>query len=79
MEGENILVSKLNEFTRKYYKNKIIRGTLVSLGILLSLYLAEILKPYNKKITRLGLGLPLGGELEYADEETLSSAFESRK
>ena len=46
MEGENILVSKLNEFTRKYYKNKIIRGTLVSLGILLSLYLAEILLEY---------------------------------
>lgn len=43
------------------------------------LYLTEILKPFNKKITRLGLGLPLGGELEYADEETLSSAFESRK
>jgi len=46
MEGENILISKLNEFTRKYYKNKIIRGTLISLGILLSIYLAEILLEY---------------------------------
>lgn len=38
--------------------------------------------PENKKlpkITRLGRGLPVGGELEYADEETLSSAFESRR
>jgi len=43
------------------------------------IYLAEILKPFGKKITRLGLGLPLGGELEYADEETLSSALEGRK
>ncbi|MDP2864286.1 MAG: recombination mediator RecR [bacterium] len=32
-----------------------------------------------KKITRLGQGLPVGGELEYADEETLSSALEGRK
>jgi len=31
------------------------------------------------KITRLGRGLPVGGELEYADEETLGSAFEGRK
>ncbi len=31
------------------------------------------------KITRLGQGLPVGGELEYADEETLDSAFEGRK
>lgn len=42
-------------------------------------YLDKTLKPLNKKITKLGLGLPLGGELEYADDETLSSALESRK
>lgn len=44
-----------------------------------TLYLERILKPLNKKITRLGRGLPLGGELEYADEETLASALEGRK
>lgn len=43
------------------------------------LYLERKLKPLNKKITRLGRGLPVGGELEYADEETLSSALEGRK
>lgn len=43
------------------------------------LYLQRALKPLNKKITRLGRGLPLGGELEYADEETLKSALEGRK
>ena len=31
------------------------------------------------KVTRLAQGLPVGGELEYADEETLESAFEGRK
>ena len=44
-----------------------------------TLYLERILKPLNKKITRLGRGLPVGGELEYADEETLSSSLEGRK
>ena len=44
-----------------------------------ALYLERLLKPLNKKITRLGRGLPIGGELEYADEETLSSALEARK
>jgi recombination protein RecR len=51
-----------------------------------ALYLERLLKPLNLpagrqviKITRLGRGLPVGGELEYADEETLSSALEGRK
>jgi recombination protein RecR len=44
-----------------------------------ALYLERKLKPLNKKITRLGVGLPIGGELEYADEETLSLALENRK
>ena len=44
-----------------------------------ALYLERLLKPFHKKITRLGRGLPVGGELEYADEETLGAAFEGRK
>ncbi|MFQ6049794.1 MAG: recombination mediator RecR [Candidatus Paceibacterales bacterium] len=44
-----------------------------------TLYLERLLKPLNKKTTRLGRGLPTGGELEYADEETLKSALEGRK
>ncbi len=44
-----------------------------------ALYLERALKPLNKKISRLGRGLPIGGELEYADEETLTSALESRR
>ncbi len=41
----------------------------------------EIIKKTNPslKITRLGKGLPQGGELEYADDETLNAAFEGRK
>lgn len=44
-----------------------------------ALYLERKLKPLNKKITKLGRGLPTGGELEYADEETLGEALERRK
>ncbi len=44
-----------------------------------SLYLERILKPSGKKITRLCRGLPIGGELEYADEQTLKHALEGRK
>jgi len=44
-----------------------------------ALYLERILKPFGKKITRLGRGLPVGAELEYADEETLGNALEGRK
>lgn len=43
------------------------------------LFLERKLKDLNKKITRLGRGLPMGGELEYADRETLFSAFKSRR
>ncbi len=42
-------------------------------------YFPIILKPYSSKITQLAKGLPLGGEIEYADEETLNSALEGRK
>lgn len=43
------------------------------------LYLERLLKPLNIKTSRLARGLPTGGELEYADEETLKSALEGRK
>ena len=42
-------------------------------------YLEKELAPLKIKITRLGQGLPVGGELEYADEETLSSALQGRR
>lgn len=44
-----------------------------------ALYLQRTLSTLKLKVTRLGRGLPSGGELEYADEETLSSALDNRK
>jgi len=43
------------------------------------LYLTKLLKPYNIKLTRLARGLPIGSELEYADEITISSALKGRR
>lgn len=60
-------------------KEVIIATNATSEGRSTALYLKRLLKPFKKKITRLGQGLPVGGELEYADEETLSSALEGRK
>ncbi|MCJ7826965.1 MAG: recombination mediator RecR [Demequinaceae bacterium] len=42
-------------------------------------YLARILAPLGLRITRLASGLPVGGDLEYADEVTLGRAFEGRR
>ncbi len=44
-----------------------------------ALYLFEKIKPLNIKVTRLGYGLPVGGDLEYADEITLTRAIEGRR
>ena len=47
-----------------------------------TLYLERLIKKlpvFKGRVTRLGRGLPVGGELEYADEETLSSALEGRR
>ena len=43
-----------------------------------AVYIAKILKPANIKITRIARGLPVGGEIEYADEVTLMKSLEGR-
>lgn len=44
-----------------------------------ALYLIKLLKPLGARITRIGLGLPMGSNLEYADSATLSKALEARR
>ena len=41
-------------------------------------YISRLLKPMGIKISRLAYGIPVGGELEYADEVTLSRALDGR-
>ncbi|MBQ4071309.1 MAG: recombination protein RecR [Clostridia bacterium] len=42
-------------------------------------YLARILEPYEVRVSRLAYGIPVGGDIEYADEVTLSRAMEGRR
>ena len=42
-------------------------------------YLSRLLRPMGLRVTRLASGLPVGGDLEYADEVTLGRAFEGRR
>jgi recombination protein RecR len=44
-----------------------------------ALYLARLIKPLGVKVTRIASGLPVGGDLEYADEVTLGRALEARR
>jgi len=44
-----------------------------------ALYLAKVLKPLGVRVTRIAHGLPVGGDLEYADEVTLARALEGRR
>ena len=44
-----------------------------------AMYISKLLKPAGLKVTRIAYGLPVGGDLEYADEVTLSKAIEGRK
>jgi len=44
-----------------------------------ALYIAQQLRPFDVKTTRLAFGLPVGGDLEYADQVTMSKALEGRR
>lgn len=44
-----------------------------------AMYIAKLIKPAGIKVTRLASGIPIGGDLEYIDEITLSKAFEGRR
>lgn len=44
-----------------------------------ALYLAKLIKPAGIKVTRIAYGIPVGGDLDYADELTLARALEGRR
>ena len=48
-------------------------------GEVTAMYLARMLQPFGLKVTRIASGLPVGGDLEYADELTLGRALECRR
>lgn len=76
---DNLTIKELLNKVSKNNLNEIILALDTSTeGEATTLYIHRILSPITKKITRLGFGLPVGTELEYADELTLTRAFEGR-
>ncbi|MHB9154084.1 MAG: recombination mediator RecR [Endomicrobiales bacterium] len=77
---DDIRIEKLiNRLKKDKITELIIATDTDAKGETTALYLAEQLKPLGLKVTRLGYGLPVGGDLEYADELTLSRALEGRR
>jgi len=83
MEGigpDDLKISELlKRFTKQDFKEVIIATNPNVEGEATALYLARLLKPMGVKVTRIAHGLPVGGELEYADEMTLARALEGRR
>jgi recombination protein RecR len=48
-------------------------------GEVTAMYIARMMKPFGVRVTRIASGLPVGGDLEYADELTLGRALEGRR
>ena len=64
--------------TNKEIKELILATNVNVEGEATAAYLMKVLKPFGIKVTRIARGLPVGGDLEYADELTLSRALEGR-
>lgn len=73
---------KINELIDRIKNNKVQEVILATDpdmdGESTALYLIRVLKPMKVKITRIGKGLPMGSNIEYADEVTLANAMEGR-
>lgn len=75
---------KIKELLARVQNNKNIKEIILATnpnleGEATAMYISKLLKPLGLKITRIARGLPSGGDLEYADEITLSNALKGRK
>lgn len=76
---EQLRVKELLERLRTDVQEIILATNPTIEGDATALYLAKLLKPIGIKVTRLAHGMPVGGELDYADSATLLSALEYRR
>jgi recombination protein RecR len=77
---EDLHVQELLERVERDRVTEVIIATNPNLeGNATAMYVAALLKPLGVTVTRLASGLPVGGDLEYADEVTLSQALEGRR
>jgi recombination protein RecR len=78
--SDNIRIKELLDRLRNNTVKEVILATNTNLeGEQTAMYLSQVISPMGIKITRLARGLPFGTELEYADDVTLTRAFEGRQ
>jgi len=74
---------KINELIERVKKNEI-REVIIATnpntrGEMTAQYIRELLTPFHVEVTRIAYGLPIGGDIEFADEVTLGKALEGRR
>lgn len=83
MEGvgpEMLHIRELMERIRSGPVREIILATNPTVeGDTTAMYLARLIKPFGVKVTKIAFGLPVGGDLDYADQATLIQALEGRR
>lgn len=76
----NLKIKELIDRVQKENIKEVVIATNPSVeGQTTALYLSESLKNLNIKVSRIGFGIPIGGQLDYADSLTLKRSFENRK
>ncbi|MEK7475580.1 MAG: recombination mediator RecR [Candidatus Coatesbacteria bacterium] len=77
---EDLRIRELLERLRDGTVREVILGTNPDLeGEATCMYLSKLIKPLGVRVTRIARGLPVGGDLEYADQVTLARALEGRR
>jgi recombination protein RecR len=77
---DDIRIKELLTRLRDSQVKEIILATNPSVeGEATALYISRMLKPMGFKVTRIANGIPVGGDLEYADEVTITRALEGRR
>ncbi|MEP0861238.1 MAG: recombination protein RecR [Ignavibacterium sp.] len=77
--AENLRIKELiNRFHDEEIKEVILALNPDTEGETTSLYLAKLIKPLGVKVTRIARGIPIGGDLEFADEATIGKAMLNR-
>lgn len=78
--AEDIRIKELlNRLTDEEVKEVILALSPSVEGEATSLYLTKLIKPFGIKVSRIAFGLPVGADLEYADEMTIAKAIEGRR
>lgn len=80
VEPDHLTIDQLLSRLKKENIKEVILATNPNIeGEVTSSYIAKLIKPLGIKITRIAYGIPIGGDLEYADEVTLSQALLGRQ